>query len=363
MHSQKGTGPTRLQAARLGLCITTVRIRQFLSQIPWGGYPVVFLGAYTFTGEYVEIPGLGTGYYQEDTTVVSLDIPASVEEINKEMFSYLKVLETKQVHSGNKAYASKDGVLFSKDMRTIYNYPQGKRDSSYLVPDSATAARAGCFSRNPHIQSLDLNHIKTMDGEIIYYCTSLERVDLGDACEAINRAVIVYCEKLREVLIPKTVRELSEVYTSCPAVSILTVQEGSPYYCSVDNVVFNQAETELVLYAPSRAGREYTVPDTVTTICYRAFSFLQYLEEVTLPERTTMVEYKAMGSVTLKKVTVQNPGCRIMRDADTICKNAVIYGHKPSDAYDYAVEFGRIFVDLKTGGSETNRELYGVYWK
>lgn len=38
----EGTGPTRLQAARLGLCITTVRIRQFLSQIPWGDIPSCF---------------------------------------------------------------------------------------------------------------------------------------------------------------------------------------------------------------------------------------------------------------------------------------------------------------------------------
>lgn len=318
-----------------------------------GGYPVVFIGALTFAGEYVEISGLG-GYYQSNDTIVSLQIPASVTDFKYGSLDYLDALESIQVDGANGAYASQDGVLFSKDMRTVYRYPHAKKKVSYTLPDSVEVIQTNCFDENPYVQSLDFNHAKEIVGVVVYRCDALERVDLGDACEVIRQSVIRGCKVLREIQIPAAASVLLVIMEACPAVSSLKVEKGSQHYCSVDNIVFSKDKTELVRYAPNRPGRAYTVPDTVLTIARYSFIGMQNLEELLLSKNTSLVEFEAIYSSKLKKITIPNPDCRLGRDAVTIMKTAAIYGYKPSGAYDYAVEHGCTFVDLESGGTDTN---------
>lgn len=320
-----------------------------------GGYPVVFLGELTFAGEYVEIPGLGMGFYKGNTVVAHLNIPAIVTEINKWLFGYLEALESIEIDADNKMYTSKDGVLFSKDMSTICAYPKSKRDKVYIVPDTVTEIGDSCFGSNDYLEFLDLNHVKTFGYRSVSNCDSLRQLDVGDTCERIERDLVGGCEKLEEIIIPDTVKLLLGLYTNCPSLSRLSVQEGSQYFCSIENVIFNKEKTQLVCYAPNRAGREYTVPDTVDFIYSGAFSECKNLEEITFPENTEKIWSEALAYSSIKKVVIKNPECYIFEGADTICKNAVIYGYKPSSAYEYAMDYGRIFVDLKTGSSETTK--------
>lgn len=54
-------------------------------------------------------------------------------------FKYYNVAEE------NTYYKSIDGVLFSKDMKTLYRYPLGKVDSEFVIPESVTTVKGSAF--------------------------------------------------------------------------------------------------------------------------------------------------------------------------------------------------------------------------
>ncbi|MDR2295747.1 MAG: leucine-rich repeat protein [Clostridiales Family XIII bacterium] len=79
-------------------------------------------------------------------SVSSLSLPAS--------FAYMKYLSPdKSLHDlkrisvspENRHFTAQDGVLFSKDMRTLYRYPGGKDGDAYSVPDSVSLIRRCAF--------------------------------------------------------------------------------------------------------------------------------------------------------------------------------------------------------------------------
>jgi hypothetical protein len=57
-----------------------------------------------------------------------------------------KSLTKYSVSSENPYYTEKDGVLFSKDMKTLYDYPVGKEATEYTVPTGVTSIEYGAFS-------------------------------------------------------------------------------------------------------------------------------------------------------------------------------------------------------------------------
>ena len=82
----------------------------------------------------------------------TLNIPASVKKISGDMqaqhmpsFWNCPLLKTINVDEANIAYASQDGVLFSKDMTYLLHYPEGAQNVEYKMPDSVTSVITGAF--------------------------------------------------------------------------------------------------------------------------------------------------------------------------------------------------------------------------
>lgn len=118
----------------------------------------------------IDIPNtvqtIGTFAFHE-TGLTSVTIPASVTKL--EMSGYggyyypfyeCLSLEAFYVDPANPRYASLDGVLFSKDMTNIYRYPQGKKDTVYVLPATVTRVEGEGngysypFFDNPYLQHI-----------------------------------------------------------------------------------------------------------------------------------------------------------------------------------------------------------------
>ena len=56
--------------------------------------------------------------------------------------------------NNNDTYTSIDGVLFDKDLTTIFLYPASKADKKYIVPSSVTTILTFGFNNNPYIEEL-----------------------------------------------------------------------------------------------------------------------------------------------------------------------------------------------------------------
>lgn len=78
-----------------------------------------------------EVPG--SGLFDEDGKVLT-----------KKYIKKLKVT----VDENNPYYTVKDGVLFTKDLKTLVYYPSEKKDQVYRIPKSVTHIKALAFARN-----------------------------------------------------------------------------------------------------------------------------------------------------------------------------------------------------------------------
>lgn len=87
------------------------------------------------------------------TGLKSVTIPATVQTIGIIAFSACPDLQEIQVHPANANYASYDGVLYSKDMKTLMQCPAGK-SGIITVPESVTAISQNAFSNCAKITAI-----------------------------------------------------------------------------------------------------------------------------------------------------------------------------------------------------------------
>ncbi|MBR4748429.1 MAG: leucine-rich repeat protein, partial [Abditibacteriota bacterium] len=105
------------------------------------------IGGYTFTlagSSLLEVKGKGDTVRIPTTVEFLCDrcfegveaeeliIPSSVRDIEMGAF-YDTMVEKISVNSGNKDFVSKDGILFTKDKKTLVCYPAGKKAESYVL--------------------------------------------------------------------------------------------------------------------------------------------------------------------------------------------------------------------------------------
>ena len=89
---------------------------------------------------------IGWMAFEGCTSLTNVTIPDSVTTIQSEAFFNCTSLTEIKVSESNKSYTSVDGVLFSKDKKTLISYPAGKKANSYTVPSSVTVIREYTFS-------------------------------------------------------------------------------------------------------------------------------------------------------------------------------------------------------------------------
>ena len=77
--------------------------------------------------------------------LTSMIIPNSVTSIGDEAFSGCSSLTSVDVAAGNPNYISENGVLFNKAKTELIQYPAGKLDTSYTIPNSVTSISEGAF--------------------------------------------------------------------------------------------------------------------------------------------------------------------------------------------------------------------------
>lgn len=79
-------------------------------------------------------------------SLTSIFIPASVEYISPELtFAHCYGLTAIDVAEENTHYVSVDGILFDKNMTTIYAYPSSHSGDTYSVPDTVKTLAPGAF--------------------------------------------------------------------------------------------------------------------------------------------------------------------------------------------------------------------------
>jgi hypothetical protein len=85
-------------------------------------------------------------FYPTGKADTSFIVPDSVESIGYSTFKDCESLTSINVDVNNTVYKSENGVLYTKDGKTLIQFPAGKTDTSFVIPNGITGIEDFAFN-------------------------------------------------------------------------------------------------------------------------------------------------------------------------------------------------------------------------
>ena len=219
-----------------------------------------------------------------DLTTISL--PDGITKITPRMFEGCENLEKIIVSKTNPLYTSKNGVLFSKDTKTLITCPEGKV-GKYSIPKG----------------------VRTIGREAFYNCSTLTEIKIPEGVATIGFGAFEDCKKLKEITIPNSVKSIGEyTFAGCSRLKTVTLPEGIEKIgdgafadCRrLTGITIPESVTEIGCDAFCRCTglTSITIPEGVKSIKDFAFQDCRALTNITIPTSVTEIEKRAFDNCT-----------------------------------------------------------------
>jgi len=131
------------------------------------------------------VTSIGDGAFWNCTNLNSIIIPSNVTDIEMTAFYGTTSLTAINVASGNKTYASQDGVLYDKNKKTLILYPRGKTASSFTIPNGVTTIGDNAFY-NCKLTSVIIPNSVTSIGLSAFGDSGLTSITIPDSVTSIG---------------------------------------------------------------------------------------------------------------------------------------------------------------------------------
>lgn len=132
-------------------------------------------------------------------------------------------------------------------------------------------------------------------------CNQLRHIILPSDVIRIEKDVFADCTSLKEIEIPASVNQIIPS-SGCTALENIHVSKANTQYSSVDGVLFNKAETEILWFPMGKQG-DYTLPSTLAGIGDYAFKGCNITRFI-FPEGFTEIGQGALMNSKVEEVTL-----------------------------------------------------------
>lgn len=200
--------------------------------------------------------------------------------------------------------------------------------SSIVIPDSVTDIKdgnsalgvSGAFNGCTSLTNVVIGNSVTNIGDNAFFeCSSLPGIVLPDSVVRVGSDAFNGCASLANVTVGRNVSDLGNLFPGA-ALRAVNVDPANSTYSSRDGVLFDKAQTTLLLYPALKAG-SYSVPEGVTSIVALAFAGCRSIPTVTLPDSVTYIGDAAFEYTLLTNITLGSHTAYIGNSAFYDCAN------------------------------------------
>lgn len=303
--------------------------------------------------------------------LTTITLPASLTSFNGTALAGLSRLTEVKVADGNNSFKFENGMLLSKDGKTMYmalltlteiNVPNGvvsivgdtlsgSSATKIILPDTVSSNLSGTvFNGMNKLSTIELSstskNLKLVDGNLYSYDGKRFIKYMGTSktftvpegvetlvCRCITKSMTTLnlpstlkiiegwsLESMSGVNLLNIPASVTTMYTySFHANTKLRVAESNSTYKSIDDVlILNKAGTKVIM--ASKNATTYNIPNTVTEIGKNAFYGCSKITSITIPDSVTTIgagAFESCGSLT--EITIPQNVTSIGSDAFVYC--------------------------------------------
>lgn len=275
-------------------------------------------------------------FFSLNSSVKTLHIPSTVNYIGPNAICSGR-LETVTVAADNQHYTTWNGLVCTKDMKTLVYCPDRKYVNTTL-PESIEHIAPYAFYVASNLYKLEMPNVKTI-GENAFAENNLESLTLPACLEEIGNEAFSESFDLTSVTIPASVTNIGEevfsysrklnkavinnaiigkgqfykatgletieigtnlreirayAFQQCQKLWYVRMPQANDYFRTIDGVLFSADTTALALYPPKHDGNIIVLPEQTTTLRSGSLRGIEK-DKLVLSRQTALFETEVFG--------------------------------------------------------------------
>ena len=270
------------------------------------------------------ITSIGDEAFWGCSNLQEINIPSSVTSIGNNAFYNCSNLQEINVAESNKVYRAIDGVLYTKDLKTIIRYPVGKMNRNFVIPSGVTSIGDKAFIECENLHEITLpSGVMSIGDGAFWVCRSLETITLPPSVTSIGNNAFYNCSNLQEITIPSSVTSIGKwIFSGCWNLKEINVAESNKFYRTIDGVLYTKDLKTIICYPQGKEDVKFVIPSGVTSVGDDAFISCWNLQEITLPSSITSIgDFAFFDCDYLQEITLPSSVTSIGDNVFKWCKN------------------------------------------